>query len=98
MAANRVIEPLDVVEDIPPSGFSMSVDFSPHSLGFQLRQEPFSNRILTALTSVASAGFETMICKEVPQLSAGILRCFVRMDRHFLGKSSLETPLFQLHR
>ena len=82
MLALRVVEYLDVFEDVLPSFFAGLVCAVADAFPLQELEEAFRDRIVMAVPAAAHAGLEIVLAEEQLPLAAGELRSLVRMDHH----------------
>lgn len=73
MSALRIVEHLDVIEDIGPSLGTGSVDLAGNSLDFQRREETFHRRVIPNLAGSAHAAGDAMLVEQLPEVFAGVL-------------------------
>ena len=64
MFALRVVEELNVFEDVAPSIIACRVGFSPDPLAFQQLEEAFRNGVVMTVTTSAHAGFEVVLAQK----------------------------------
>ena len=82
MFPERVIEPLDVIEDIGSGLLPGPVDRASAALGLQRREEAFHRRVVPAFTAPAHAAGDILALQQLLELVAGLLGGFNRSSQH----------------
>ena len=83
MLALRVVEHLDVVEDVLSRDISGPVGFSPDALTLEEVEEALSNSIVVTVAPAAHAVFEVVLLQERDPVDAGELCALIRVDQNF---------------
>src|SRR6185312_9917256 len=89
MSPRRVVEALDVVEDIRPCFFSSPVDLASGSLGFQAAKEALHCRVVPNFTGPAHAASNALLSQETLEVLTGVLGGFNRSSQHRVGEQIL---------
>src|SRR6185312_3708758 len=79
MSPRRVVEALDVVEDIRPCFFTSPVDLASGSLGFQAAKEALHCRVVPNFTGPAHAASNALLSQETLEVLTGVLTTLIRM-------------------
>ena len=82
MAPHRVIEELDVIEDIRSGFVACRIHFPLDSLGLQLCKEAFGYSVIMTVASTTHAGFQIVILQELAPVRAGVLDALIRVNQH----------------
>lgn len=84
MTTLRVVEQLDVVEDVPPGFFPVVIGFSLDALPLQQLEEARRNRIVVAIPAPSHARHQTMRLQEVLPVITAELASLIGMHEHLL--------------
>jgi hypothetical protein len=82
MTASRVVEHLDVVEDIAAGQVSGLIDLAPDPLALEQLEEALGHSVVMAVSSAAHAGHQVVALEEVLPLVAGELTALIGMQGH----------------
>lgn len=74
MLALRVVEHLDVLEDVLPCGFSGRISATADAFALEELEEAFRDRVVMAVPSAAHAGAQIVLAEKLLPLAAGELR------------------------
>ena len=91
MPTFRVVEHLDVIEDIPPGFLSVVIGFSLDALPLQQLEETLRHGIVVTVTSSAHAGFQVVATQETLPFMTGELGRFNRSSQHQVKLPILDT-------
>lgn len=99
MTSLRVIEHLDIVEDIGPSVIATRVDLTTDAFTFKQLKEAFGHGVVVAVAATAHAGDQVVITQKVLPVIPSELAALIRMDhsrllgsrRHSAITSALST-------
>lgn len=82
VTALRIVEHLDVVEDILPGVVPSCIGLALDTLALQKLEEAFSDRIVVTVSAPAHAGFQPMRRQKIAPVLAGELGGFNRSSQH----------------
>ena len=86
----RVVEKLDVVENVRACVVSGLVDLSLDALGLQQREEALGHGVVVTVASSTHAGFQVVVVEKLAPIAAGVLDALIRVNQHPLLR--LATP------
>src|SRR6185312_3584961 len=88
MSPRRVVEPLDVVEDIRPCFFTCPIDLSSGPLGLQAAKEALHCRVVPNLPGPAHAASNSLLSQETLEVLTGVLTTLIRMVQQLRGTAT----------
>ena len=84
MTALRVVEHLDVIEDIPACRFPVAIGLSPDALPLEQLEEALDDSVVVTVPAPAHAGHQVVCLQEGLPVVAAELAALVRMYQHLL--------------
>ena len=82
MTAFRIVEHLDVVEDVLPGVIPGCIGLALDALTLQQLEEAFSDSIVVTVSTSAHACFQPMRRQEIAPVLADELQALIRMNHH----------------
>src|SRR4051794_622570 len=89
MTADRIVEPLDIVEHIRPGLVSGAIYFASGPLGLQRREEALHRRIVPDVAGSAHAADDAAVDHQPLELLAGVLAALIGVMQQLIR---LATP------
>ncbi len=83
MTVLRVVEHLDVIEDIPACRFPVAIGLSPDALPLEQLEEALGDSVVVTVPAPAHAGHQAVGLQEGLPVVAAELAALVRMDDDF---------------
>ena len=80
----RVVEKLDVVENVRACVVSGLVDLPFDALGLQQREEALGYGVVVTIAPSTHAGFQVVVVEKFAPIAAGVLDTLIRMNQHSL--------------
>jgi len=84
MPAFRVVEHLDVIEDVPPGLLPVVIGFALDALPLQQLEETLRHGIVVTVPTPTHAGYQVMSLQEVPPVVTAELAPLVGMHQYLL--------------